>query len=324
MAKSMLFELGLLQRFWGFAIEAACYIQNRLPISPGRITPFEAFFGKRPNLKDLKVFGCLAYVLKPDELRLKLDANSYPTAFIGYEESTRQYRLYDPARNKVVRSHNVEFFEDQRLDVDWKELVEGHLIDPSIEDSDGKDSDGEGTEIPILTPPDTPEILPAPDHPVEQGLGSEPQGDGISGGARSVADGLQVPILPVTQGSSPQVNSLISLPESSDSGDPRLLRQETPIEPTPTASRPVRERRAALPKEDRFAPSARTALERPNVPLSYEAAIHDPVYSVQWKAAIQDELQKLVQMGAFKPVTDVLTAKSRRKIGCRWVFKVKY
>src|SRR5277367_6350983 len=108
MAKAMLLASGLPQKFWGFAIEAACYIRNRLPISLGKITPFEAFFGKRPNLSKLKVFGCLAYVLKPQEIRLKLDPNSYPTAFIGYEESTIQYRLYDPARNKVVWSHNVE------------------------------------------------------------------------------------------------------------------------------------------------------------------------------------------------------------------------
>jgi hypothetical protein len=329
MAKSMLFESELPQRFWGFAIEAACYIRNRLPISPGQITPFEAFFGKRPNLKDLKVFGCLAYVLKPGELRLKLDPNSYPTAFIGYEESTRQYRLYDPARNKVVRSHNVEFFEYQRLDVDWKELVEGYLIDPDVEDSDDETV---GTEIPILTPPETPEILPVPDHPIEQGLdlGSGLQMGGISGGVGSVADGfLQAPIPSVTQGGSLQANSdqsgtpeSISPPEPLSSETLRTPRQATPV--AAASSRPVRERRAALPKEDRFAPSARTALERPNIPLSYEAAVHDPVYSVQWKAAIQDELQKLVQMGAFKPVSDVLNAKSRRKIGCRWVFKVKY
>jgi hypothetical protein len=68
--------------------------------------------------------------------------------------------------------------------------------------------------------------------------------------------------------------------------------------------------------------SARAALERPNIPPNFEAAVNDPVYSIQWKAAIQDELQKLVQMGAFKPVQG--TPKSQRKIGCRWVFDVKY
>jgi hypothetical protein len=36
MAKAMLFTSGLPQMFWGFAIEAACYIRNRLSIRPGK------------------------------------------------------------------------------------------------------------------------------------------------------------------------------------------------------------------------------------------------------------------------------------------------
>jgi hypothetical protein len=153
MAKAMLFQANLPQKFWGYAIEAACYIRNRLPISPGNVTPYEAFFGKKPNLKDMKVFGCLAYVLKPGELRLKLDPNSYPTAFVGYEESTRQYRLYDPARNKIVRSHNVEFFERERLEVDWQEEETlGHLIDLDFDDDDETES------VIVLTPPGTLEL----------------------------------------------------------------------------------------------------------------------------------------------------------------------
>ena len=50
----------------------------------------------------------MAYVLKPYEQRIKLDPNSNRTAFVGYEESTRQYRVYDPVRNLVVRSHNID------------------------------------------------------------------------------------------------------------------------------------------------------------------------------------------------------------------------
>jgi hypothetical protein len=88
MAKAMLFASGLPQKFWGFAIKAACYIRNRLLIRPGKITLEQAFTGKLPGIKHLRVFRCLAYVLKPHELRLKLDPNSTKTIFVGYEEST--------------------------------------------------------------------------------------------------------------------------------------------------------------------------------------------------------------------------------------------
>ena len=50
--------------------------------------------------------------------------------------------------------------------------------------------------------------------------------------------------------------------------------------------------------------------------------MNDPVYAMQWKAAIQDELEKLIGMGAFKPVPDA--PRSQRKIQCQWVFSVKY
>jgi hypothetical protein len=88
MAKAMLFASSLPQKFWGFAIEAACYIRNRLLIGPGKITLEQAFTRKLPGIKHLRVFGCLAYILKPHELRLKLDPNSTKTIFVGYEEST--------------------------------------------------------------------------------------------------------------------------------------------------------------------------------------------------------------------------------------------
>ena len=101
-AKAMLFHSGLPQIFWGFAIEAACFIRNRLPIGPGKITPEQAFSGEMPGIDRLRVFGCLAYVLRPQELRLKLDANSIKTIFVGYKESTRQYRVYNSVRNTVT------------------------------------------------------------------------------------------------------------------------------------------------------------------------------------------------------------------------------
>ena len=42
---------------------------------------------------------------------------------------------------------------------------------------------------------------------------------------------------------------------------------------------------------------------------------------MEWKATIQDELQKLVSMGAFK-VMDL--PKGRKRVGSQWVFNVKY
>ena len=161
MAKAMLLASGLPQRFWGFAIEAACYIRNRLPIRHGRITPEEAFTGKKPKIDHLRVFGCLAYVLKPHELRHKFDPNLAKTAFVGYEASTRQYRVYDPVRNLIIRSYNIQFHELECLEFNWNEHIDGHLTASWSDDRDSDDSDTEtGATTSIFTPPETPRLLP--------------------------------------------------------------------------------------------------------------------------------------------------------------------
>jgi hypothetical protein len=111
----------------------------------------------------------------------------------------------------------------------------------------------------------------------------------------------------------------IEFPDSGRKG------RETHIQPEMASSnRPTRTRRSPqrLIKSIGFpSASASPALERPNIPPNYQAAIQDPVYSMERKAAIQDELQKLISMGAFKATG---LPKGRRRVGCRWVFDVKY
>ncbi|GJR20291.1 ribonuclease H-like domain, reverse transcriptase, RNA-dependent DNA polymerase [Tanacetum coccineum] len=47
---------------WGEAVHQAVYIQNRVPIKTlGDTTPYERWSGKKPNLKHLRVFGCVAH-----------------------------------------------------------------------------------------------------------------------------------------------------------------------------------------------------------------------------------------------------------------------
>ena len=73
------------QYYWVEAIHAAVYIMNRTPTAMIHgMTPDEKFTGKKPDLSHLKVFGCLAYVHIPDELRSKLHPKAEKCVFIGY------------------------------------------------------------------------------------------------------------------------------------------------------------------------------------------------------------------------------------------------
>ena len=61
-----------------------------------------------------------------------MDPNSVCTVFVSYKASTRQYRVYDPTKDKLIRSSNVIFFENERLRFDWpdKDQLEGKLDEP--------------------------------------------------------------------------------------------------------------------------------------------------------------------------------------------------
>ena len=56
----------------GVALETAAFTLNRAP-SNVDTTPYELWFGKKPKLSFLKVWGCDAYVkkLQPDKLEPK-------------------------------------------------------------------------------------------------------------------------------------------------------------------------------------------------------------------------------------------------------------
>ena len=66
-ARTMLLEASLPERFGADAVATAVYILNRSPTKAlTGTTPFEAWFGRRPNLAHLHRFGCDAYLHIPD------------------------------------------------------------------------------------------------------------------------------------------------------------------------------------------------------------------------------------------------------------------
>ena len=56
--------------FWGYALETAAFTLNRAPSKSVEMAPYELWFGKKPKLSFLKVWGCDAYVkkLQPEKL----------------------------------------------------------------------------------------------------------------------------------------------------------------------------------------------------------------------------------------------------------------
>ena len=85
MAKCMLHDKGLSHNFWGEAAHTVVYFLNRCPTKAlGKVTPFEMFNGRKPDIEHLRVFGSVCYSLIPSNLRHKLEETSAKGIFIGY------------------------------------------------------------------------------------------------------------------------------------------------------------------------------------------------------------------------------------------------
>ena len=98
-SRSMLQVAGLQNKFWQEAISTACYLQNRSPHKVlGLNTPFSLWFGRKPNVGHLKIFGAIAYSHIPPKLRKKLDPHSIKCIMVGYGESEgiKGYKLFNP------------------------------------------------------------------------------------------------------------------------------------------------------------------------------------------------------------------------------------
>ena len=73
--RSMIAHAGLPNSYWAEAVSTAAYLKNRTATTAFEkmMTPYELWYGKKPNLSNLRVFGCMTYTHIPDCLRTKLD-----------------------------------------------------------------------------------------------------------------------------------------------------------------------------------------------------------------------------------------------------------
>jgi len=113
MARIMLKTKKMPKEFWAEAVDYAIYLSNRCPtINLNDMTPKEAWSRRKLNVSHLKVFGSIGYVHEDDQVRTKLDGKSKKMIFVGYNQKSKGYKLYNPNEGKMVISRDVEFNEE--------------------------------------------------------------------------------------------------------------------------------------------------------------------------------------------------------------------
>lgn len=141
---------------WQEAVRAANYVRNQCGTrSLNLSSPFEALTGKKPDISHFRILGSTAYILVPKDTRGgKLQPTNYRGVLLGYDDESKAYRLYNPATQQVVISHQVHVIEGQLGNFgspssDFQDVFAplfdtstGDLVAPRVPDAD----------LPVLAP----------------------------------------------------------------------------------------------------------------------------------------------------------------------------
>ena len=117
MARCLLLQSGLPKTLWNHALRTSAYIRNRCFVKRLKCTPYEAFTKKRPNIKNMHIFGsdCYAY----NQNAKKLDARAELGKFVGYDYNSPAYLVYFGPGIPIRKVRCVEFIdnvENEELD----------------------------------------------------------------------------------------------------------------------------------------------------------------------------------------------------------------
>lgn len=109
---TLLHQAGLPLKFWLEALLTAVYLTNRLPHSTLNFqVPYTLLYHVVPDYFSLKTFGCECYPWLKPYTPHKLLPKSTTCVFLGYCDTTKGYRCFDPITNKVYVSRHVKFVE---------------------------------------------------------------------------------------------------------------------------------------------------------------------------------------------------------------------
>jgi hypothetical protein len=334
MARSLLKSKNMPGSFWGQAITMAVYLLNQAPTKAvnGK-TPYEAIYGRKPNVSHLRTFGCVAHVKTAEPHPSKLADRSTKMVFIGYERvsGTKAYRFYDPRTKHLRVSRDVVFEEKQawnwsaadeapnshifevefpthdnaRTDIqmfgdtlDHGDRGDHHDADTDDDDADtGEDTGNDATQ----------DVAHGDHHHHEAQSDDDYHDDGH--GHDDYADDMdakdQAPSTPINSpSSSASIPSQFVSPPSQATTDPSGPRRYKTLTKVYEHAQPVTLEYSGL------------CLLGVEEPANFVEASKDP----SWKHAMDEELKAIESNGTWSLVT---RPPNHKAIGLKWVYKLK-
>lgn len=109
----MLFAKDMPQQLWAEATLTAIYLSNGQPSTrSGKKSAYELWFGHKPEINHLRIFGSWVYEHVPDSQRKKWQKKAKKLLMVGYDSNSTNYRLLDIETKKITVSRHVVFHEE--------------------------------------------------------------------------------------------------------------------------------------------------------------------------------------------------------------------
>ena len=99
---AIMLQMHVPKRFWSYNILMDVYLINHLPSRMLDFKyPLEVLQVPSPKLAHLKVFRCSIFVHLPSSKQDKLDSRAIKCIFLGYSQTQKGYKCYDPSQKKM-------------------------------------------------------------------------------------------------------------------------------------------------------------------------------------------------------------------------------
>ena len=141
MIRAMLYTSGLGPEYWSYALLHAVYIKNRLPHAAHDMkkSPYELLTGLKPNLSQLRVWGCRINVKIPGKRKAKLDDLSATGLFLRYTATDKNIVYLDLKTNQEKIASHVVFdeanFTADTITPGYKSLVKAGMQKNTIKNN---------------------------------------------------------------------------------------------------------------------------------------------------------------------------------------------
>ena len=136
MARTMINDSKLDDKFWGLAVHTTVHILNRGLLKSGiDKTPYELWIERSTIVKHFRVFGS-RFCIKIDDRKIgKFESCVDEGIFIAYSSNKKAYKCYNLGMRKVVESINVKI-DESSLPITRKEDFDEQEEEEMIQDEE--------------------------------------------------------------------------------------------------------------------------------------------------------------------------------------------